>query len=152
SIIETVGQFERHLSLTPPYDRRHPDPRKSYGIHGVDLTMLLLRGNRAVQFVASLPVYLPHVVDELLGNGKPSWSFKGMGCDVGYHSPVPMYDSQEPLMDDCPFTGGKCYYDGSSLRAEEWYEQWLLHGTDEIWLMLEHEWRNRFGDTEGGAA
>ena len=86
--------------------------------------MILRKDNKAVQFTYS----------DCLG-----------GFDVGYHSPDPMYDDQEP-MENCNVIEGDCYYDGSSLRAVEWYNEFIFSGKDEelIWEKLERVWRGEF--------
>lgn len=96
-----------------------------------------------MQFVFSTGIYLPHVMAELKQNG--SICLKPMGYDVGYHSPKPMYDGQTPTHEDCEYTGGVCYCDGSGLRAEEWMEVFIAKGGEEIWTMLEQEYLERFG-------
>jgi len=141
-ITESVNDFQRTLSLSMPFDRRHPDPAKNYGIHGTDLRMIVYRDGLAIQFLAYLPVYLPHVADELASKCSSHSSynpFKGMGADVGYHSVTPRYKDQ-PIRDCDILKSGKCYYDGSGLLAEEWYTEFLKGGPDVIWTKLEARW------------
>jgi len=143
TIIENKNEFERILSIDPPFDKRHSDPKKNYGIHGINLRMVIRKNNNCTQFLAYLPVYLPHVSDELWNKKGKYNSFKGMGADVGYHAEKPQYEDQTAF--DCNLLdGGKCYYDGSGLRAEEWYKIFLEKGIDEIWTLLEEEWNDRF--------
>ena len=70
-----------------------------------------------------------------------------MGADVGYHSPVPHYEGQICSQDSCSYLGGKpCYYDGSSLRAEEWVRDILIpKGSDGVWESLEQEYARLLG-------
>jgi hypothetical protein len=147
TITQVVNGFERRLSMTPPYDRRHTDPSKNYGVHGVDLRLLLVKDKQAVQFVAYLPVYLPQTLDFWQGQAETVKTFliKGMGADVGYHALAPQYEGQSSMA-NCDATGGACYYDGSGLRAEEWYQEWLVHGNDHIWTKLEEEYLMRFSE------
>lgn len=124
-ISEMVNGFERILIMRP----------MSGFIH---MHMVLKRGNTAVQFVVYVP--LPHAV---------KLDARVTGMDVGYHSPVPMYSGQSTMGDeDCPYTNGACYYDGSSLRGDEWAKKWIKEGNDAIWADLEKEWHSRF-DVEG---
>ncbi len=144
SITETINGFVRILTMSAPFDLRNPNPNQNYGIHGMDLRMTLHKDDLAIHFVASLPVYLPHVVEELLqkhsGTGQSYNPFSGMGSDVGYHSLIQQYDSQE--MDDCDvLAGGKCYNGGSALQADEWYAEFLTGGLDRIWEKLEERWQ-----------
>ena len=70
---------------------------------------------------------------------------KPRGTDIGYHSPTPRYDGQTAMQQHCEHTGGICYYDGSSLRAdEEWMPQFLKGGTAWLWPRLEAEYRAVF--------
>ncbi|HTY35393.1 hypothetical protein [Mycobacterium sp.] len=66
-----------------------------------------------------------------------SWDRDGSAwhaSDVGYHSPTPRYDGQEPFSDSCTVLGGVCYYDGSGLRASEW-------ASDLVWLTETERWQ-----------
>ena len=145
SITETKNGYVRSLTLVPPFDKRHSNPNKNYGIGGINLRCELIKNCRAVQFVAFLGIHLPHVTEELWHNSKSIYNpFSGMDADVGYHSPTAQYEGQKPLQDDCPITKGLCYYDGSGLRAEKWYKIFLEEGIDKIWEMLEIEYVERF--------
>lgn len=42
---------ERIVEFTPAFDKRSSDPSKDYGIHGVDMRMVLKGENAATQFV-----------------------------------------------------------------------------------------------------
>ena len=95
--------------------------------------------------MALLPIHLPHFAEEL--SGKVLYE-NGMGAYVGYHSAMPVGQEQkitEPTGADCIWTGGRCFGDGSVLRAHEWYEVFLQEGMDRIWEMLEEEWTRIFG-------
>ena len=96
--------------------------------------------------------YLPETVEEYkkIGNKGLTSSIdltagKQLdGWDVGYHSPKPMFKGQIPH-EDCKFTGGKCYYDGSGLYAQDNEEILLRKGSEGVWAFLEKEWNTRFG-------
>lgn len=60
------------------------------------------------------------------------------GWDVGYHSPVALYTDQQPAECDM-MPSGKCFYDGSSLRATEWAKKFVEGGTDWLWPTMERE-------------
>ncbi len=132
--------MEKIIKFSKPFDKRHSDPSKNYGVGGV-LCWMILKGDKgAVQFQFSTGIYLPHVLEE--------WKQKGyapepMGYDVGYHSPTPMYEGQTS-MGDCDILGCECYYDGSGLRAEEWYKIFLAEGYESIWKLLEDDYKERF--------
>ncbi len=90
-----------------------------------------------------------------------------MAADIGYHSPKPLYEGQTPIrkvirpfkFEDgvvteaiygesipCPYVGNECYYDGSSLAAEEFYKILLRDGLleESIWNKLEEVYNNEF--------
>lgn len=149
TIKEEKNGFVRCLKMSVPFDRRHSDPQKNYGIHGITLNCILIKDKKAVQFAAYLPVYLPHVANELWNKDDRSYNpFKGMGADVGYHSPRPTYEGEKPIKEDCPYTEGECYYGGSATRAEEWYGDFLRRGLDFIWEKLETEFVEVFEETK----
>lgn len=126
-------EFERIVTMSGAFDKRHSDPSKNYGIHGVELRMVLKGPIGATQFVLYTGWHLPHVAAEI-GNSKP------MGADKGYHWPTPQYEGQDQM--DCAYVaGGKCYYDGSSLNAENTFETLLNKGSDGVWAELEEMYR-----------
>jgi hypothetical protein len=143
-----MNKFEREIVLVPAYDKRHKDPKKNYGIHGVELRFYLKKDNRAIQFVLNTNWQLPSVTNEMLNKYPSPKEVELLFCpvpyDLGYHSPVPMYDGQEPISDNCEITGGDCYYDGSTLAAENIYKILLYHGSDGVWKELERVWRDKF--------
>lgn len=147
-----ANQFERIVELTPAFDMRDPNPAKNYGIHPVELRMILKGERGAVQFVLHTGWHLSHVHDEFwrkhLVDGY-DWT-KPYPADLGYHSRYPIYEGQEPLGEDCPYVpGGVCYYDGSTLNAEPLYEVLLKEGSEGIWRHLEafyHETFAKFAD------
>lgn len=63
--------------------------------------------------------------------------------DVGYHSPVPTYEGQKVFSEDCGIIGGRCYYDGTSLGAEELLSRLSANGVDAVWDELEQWYRIR---------
>lgn len=134
--------MERITKFAPAYDKRDSNPSKNYGICSVRCWMMLRGDKGVVQFAFMTAMYLPHVAEEHKHKG---YFPEPMGMDVGYHSPKPMYEGQLK-MDECDFYEGGCYYDGSSLRAEEWFNIFLREGSDRIWEMLEQDYKERFGD------
>lgn len=59
-----MSALERIVRFYPAYDKRDPDPKKNYGIHGVELLMLVKGEKGAVQFKLSTNWQLPHVTKE----------------------------------------------------------------------------------------
>jgi hypothetical protein len=94
----------------------------------------LLRGVKgAVSFI-----WIPRPTDETnireteARVGRPMWP---LAVDVGYHRRERTSEWQSE-MEDCEIlgTGQVCYYDGSSLRAVEWLDEYLAHDQDEQWV------------------
>jgi hypothetical protein len=92
-------------TFLPAYDKRDPDPKKDYGIHSVELRMVLKGPEGAVQFVVLTNWQLPHVAKEterraLLGKLTDSLMgclFNPLPADLGYHSRKQMYEGQLPM-------------------------------------------------------
>lgn len=135
--------LERIVKFSKAYDKRNPNPFKNYGVGGVNCWMILKGDKGAVQFMFSTGIYLPHVLDEWNEKG---YANKPTGFNVGYHSPIPMYEGQTEH-NNCDFLpGGKCYYDSSGLLAEKWFEIFTEEGDEVIWKLLEKYYEERFND------
>src|SRR6266478_4794378 len=95
--------LERIVRFFPAWDKRDPDPKKNYGIHGVELLMALKGDKGAVQFKLFTQWNLPHVQEQtdvrfLQRPDKIGLClYHPMPADLGYHSKFPMYDGHEPM-------------------------------------------------------
>ena len=67
-----------------------------------------------------------------------------MATDLGYHSPVPMYEGHMPMDGDCDWTDGPCYYDGTSLGAAKPMFIRQNSGEEALFEYLEAHWKNIF--------
>lgn len=140
-----MAKFEKIIRVSPPYDKRHSDPKKNYGIGGMSLRFILKGTKGATQFVFLTGQYQKHVADELATKYDGRYnSFHGRGADIGYHSPVPHYEGQSICQNDCEVLGGPCYYDGSSLQAGDFEETFLREGEPAVWAMLEERYHEIF--------
>ena len=140
--------MDRIVEVTGAFDRRHPDPNKNYGIHGMALRFVLKGDKGAVQFVVYTNMHLPHVHEERYARRKPgeAWMDAPMGADIGYHAYAPQYEGQSVVQVSCPYlNGAPCYYDGFSLQAEEFMPEFLAGGSEAVWKMLEQRYRSIFG-------
>ena len=136
--------MERIVELSPAYDKRDPDPTKNYGIHGVNLRMVLKGQRGAVQFLLYTGWQLPHVRDEFKERAASV-----LPADVGYHSPVPMYEGQAEIAESCEYLDGRpCYYDGSSLAAERFFDVLTHEGDAGVWRELERYYVETFEELE----
>jgi hypothetical protein len=135
--------FTREIVFDPAFDKRDPDPKKNYGIHGVTLRFILKGELGVVCFVLYTNWQLPHITAEkqmrqyeAIG-GDPHWMERPQPVDLGYHSPVPRYEGQEPR-EACDYLDGKpCYFDGSGLNAQPVFERLLAEGDKGVWDALE---------------
>lgn len=139
-------KLERIIYFTPAYDKRPKAPGDpNYGIHGVTMSWYVTGGGQAVQFVTHTNWQLPEVQEEL--DAKVSLQFPHLSChplptDVGYHSSQPLYKGQTPIEADCKWTKGPCYYNGSSLYAQNIFEILVREGHEAVWKKLEEEFWN----------
>lgn len=147
---QTVGSFKRILNLIPAYDKTHSDPKKNYGVHGMDMLFILKGEKGATQFVVFTGMMLKHVREKQYASvdtSRPYWYciFEPTGVDIGYHSYTPRYDGQTSM--PCSVLEGQCYYDGSSLQAQEFLETFLSEGEDAVWKMLEEQYTELFEES-----
>lgn len=143
--------MERITKFLPAYDKRNPDPYKNYGIHGVELLMVLKGDKGAVEFVVYTHWHLPHVQEELIHNVKDSLdvrcSFVPMPSNLGYHSKEKRYYDQEIASEVCGYCDGKpCYCGGTSLGSEEVFKILVKEGSDGVWTFLEKYYYDIFGE------
>lgn len=148
-----MSDFERLVEFTPAWDQRNSDPSKNFGIHGVDLRMVLKGPAGAVQFVLFTGWQLPHVTDEFVAktaNGDNSaitveCRFLPQPAVRGYHSPTPRYEGQEVESADCAYLDGQsCYYGESALAADELYRLLVIGGSDAVWTELKVYYQHLF--------
>ena len=140
--------MKKLIELTPAYDKRNVDPNKNYGVHGVELRMVLKGKLGAVQFILYTNWYLPHVTIESRKEMSPGkyFLYEPLPADLGYHSPKPMYEGQNSI-GPCAYLNNKsCYYDGSGLNANRIYEVLLEKGSNGVWKELENYYIETFGE------
>lgn len=149
-----MSEFERIVNISPAFDKRTDNPKTNYRIGSCSIWFILKKDNKAVQFMFGTDWFLPETVKEYREQGvkgdKTSVKLRGEkdrgvdGWDIGYHSPTPEFEGQSSM--DCKFIeGGKCYYDGSGLRARENQEILIRKGSEGVWKFLKEEWEARFG-------
>ena len=137
----------KEIVFYPAYDKTDPDPKKNYGVNGVEMAFFLKGEHGAIQFKVLTNWNLPHVqkrMDSMKLNSIPYMFHKPMPSDIGYHSRVPQYDGQEKMTDNCPIIGGECYYDGSGLQAEKVFDILVEEGSEGVWKYMENDYEDRF--------
>ena len=146
--------MERIIKIRAAYDTRHTDPKKNYGIHGVQMYFYLKGTEGVVQFILSTNWHLPHVQNELdfkMDSKYPHLSCHPMPYDLGYHSPIPQHEGQTTVNEECDILDGKpCYYDGSTLNAQPIYEKLLKEGDEGMWSALEEFYNEIFKGGDNG--
>lgn len=141
---------EHWIECNAAYDRSDPDPKKSYGVHGVDMRWYVRGPEGAVQFVVYTNWHLPHVQERLDardGSKFPHVLCHPLPADIGYHARTAQYDGQTPITPDepCPLIGVPCYYDGSGLHAEKVFRILIEQGGDALWAYLDNYYNETFG-------
>lgn len=138
--------MKKEITFKPAFDKRNSDASKDYGIHGCDLKFILQGNEGAVQFVVYTNWLLKKNQEELdktIRYPYPHLMCHPMPADLGYHSPTPHYEDQEPL--DCDLLPNKkCYYDGSTFNAEPIYEILTTEGSEGVWKKLEEYYNSIF--------
>ncbi len=144
---EKNKNFERSIVFNPAFDKRHDDPKKNYGINGVEIYFYLKGTYGVIQFALNTGWQLPEVQKEYKADPRMNYPFAPMAMDLGYHSYVPMHEGHAPLTLECPLLEGeKCFYDGSGLQAMRIFDILIEKGEDAVWKELEEYYESRFGD------
>jgi len=136
----------RQIKIGGAYDKRHPDPKKNYGIGSMTLRFLLSGPNGGAQFVVYTGMHLPHVAEELWATPRSEHynPFEPMGVDIGYHDYRPHYEGQKSLECDL-LPGGRCFYDGTGLGASDFLPTFLAGGDEVVWPMLVERYTSLLG-------
>jgi len=139
---------KRIIRFDPAFDKRHSDPKKDYGIHGVTLGFYLKGNEGTVQFVIYTNWQMPHVQKEFdakMPDHKFPYMFhEPMAADLGYHSPHPMYKGQTKTSVKCEWLNDTCYYDGSGVNAKRVFDILRERGDGGVWEELEKTYRHYF--------
>ena len=141
----------KKVKFIPAFDKRNTNPKKNYGIHGVDILFTLKSKKGVIQFLIYTNWQLPNVQKEF-DNRPPDPKFpylfhEPMAADIEYHSYKPIYEGQEPSTNSCSLLGGKpCYYDGNSMKAEEYFNILRTGGDKKLWEVLAERYKDIFGE------
>lgn len=122
-----VGGLTRVISFRPGHVCTRTGPGR-HGRRGTDLLFMLIGPELAVEFI----VYTGWYPDWDQGAKKTV-----LPALLGYHSPTPRYEGQEPLTVSCEFLGGRpCYTDGSTLAAADVFKLFVQFGEEALWRRL----------------
>lgn len=141
-------KFKKRIQVRPAFDKRDPNPRKDYGIHGADMIFTLIGEKGAVTFCLYTNWHLPHVADELERRRHDHLLCRPLPADIGYHSPYPMYEDQYRREKVCEYIGVPCYQDGSASYADEFYKELVAKGSKGLWKKMKEYYKSRFENKE----
>lgn len=139
--------FTRKIRFRPSYNHIRPAPGDNYGIGEMRMWFILGGDKGAVQWMIGTGWYIKSARDHL-AKFPPRVHLLPSAWDLGYHAKEPQYEGQSVQDENCPETGGRCFYDGSALNAELLTEGFLAGGDEWVWSRLEAYYRYRF---EGAA-
>ncbi len=112
----------------------------SHGRHGLQIRFVAKGDKGAIQFLL-FTGWSPQSCDKSSIGSRDVHDWGGastMPADLGYHSRTPRYDGQEPIDNACEFCDGQpCYYDGSSLNADNAMYALVNGGDAALWAFLE---------------
>lgn len=140
--------LERKIIWRPAFDKRHVEPGKNYGVHGVEIEFQLLGEAGGVVFRISTNWMLPHVQAEsdarpLDENPHLRYMFhKPQSAGLDGHWKMPPYEGAYRY-ENCKITGGVCYCDGTSL-TDSVFNLLVEQGEEALWKRLEEayeEWK-----------
>lgn len=132
-----MTDFTRDVHVSQGFYLIRPDPHKNYGIGACRIFFNLIGPEGAVTFQVSTDWYPQRALDHL-SNFPKLEQHQPMGVDLGYHAHKPQFEGQNSMK--CHLLG-TCYYDGSTLNAENWIEGFICGGTDWLWPKLEEYYR-----------
>lgn len=145
-IEQTVGDFKRQIVFKPGFDWRHANSSRDYGIGAVRMWFILIGEHGAVQWQIGTDWFTESARNHLSKFSKPN-KLQPDGWDLGYHSKTPRYEGHDNMECDC-LPEKRCYYDGSSLLADNLVEGFLNGGDEWVWNRLEAYYAHIFGDKE----
>lgn len=128
---QEVNGITRKLQANAAYDLK----AEGFGIHGVELVVVVERKPVAIELLWMTGWHLPKVREGLDTLSTKHYEFSGIGS-VSYHSPIPLYEGQSLRASNCQVTGGKCYSDSSFLASGEIFDQFVAD-PDSLWKELE---------------
>ncbi len=132
-----MSEFSRIIKWSPGYDYRGDPEKRQYGAHGLEMRFLLRGPKATVQFV-------------VMTGWLPTWQHFGgppshevLPADVGYHADAPQYEGQTSM--ECKERSqGHCYYDGSSLAADDVFQLLVTKGDEAVWEELQRRYDHWF--------
>jgi len=155
-----VEELKKEIVFNPAYDRRNPDPTKNFGIGSVLCSMILSGNEGAVVFNFSTGMLLPSTIKEYIETGKACYKINSDGMvyflnipcalDIACHSKKPLDDDHSILNKTCDYIGQPCYYESSSIEADEYLQILIEKGSEPIWDLLTSYYNETFNKNKSG--
>lgn len=116
-----------------------PGTGGTHGRHGMEIRFAVKGEDGAIQFLLYTGWIPQRCEPSGIGCRECEWSSGPiMPADLGYHSRNPRYADQTPISDKCEFCDGQpCYYDGSSLNANDAMYALVNGGEKALWEFLD---------------
>ena len=144
-----MSEFKRVLGVTPPFDKRSPNPRKSYGIGSLRLYFAVVKDNKAVSVTIGTNSYLNSVLVDYSNSVIPirrkmylnKADYQGfMAFDIVWHKST---RSKKKGYECDLFKSGKCEFESSGIKSsqDKVAEIFVEQGEDGVWDYLEKEWK-----------
>ncbi len=128
--------LQRIIKFKPAFDKRDSEPSKNYGIHNMEMFMVLKGPLGAISFTVYTGWYLEHLDIK---------DFKPQGGCICYHSPHAQYEDQSISEAKCEFLDNKpCYCDCSYIAADYLFHKFVAEGEDTVWIELQNRYEITF--------
>lgn len=134
------------VTFQPAYDKRHPDPRKNYGVHGVHIYFAVIDEERGegLSFSVATNWHVPAVqreTDALPFNHQFPYLFhKPLAFAVQIHQKVRQHEYQHENQ-DCSITGGACYITDSATLGKSFLQTLIEGGDEALFARMEQQYR-----------
>lgn len=138
--------MKREIRFFPAFHRVNDDPKKNYGVHGVEIHFILSGDQGAVIFRIYTRWMLPQTYTYWREELRIKPRYEDSECsDAGvlFHSAKPSYESHAPSEDACPYLGAPCYQDIGFTMGREPRDLLVAEGDEAVWKWLETTYRER---------
>ena len=122
-----------------------PGSGGSHGRHGLNIRFVSKGEAGAVQFLLFTGWLPQYAKPSVIGSRDCEWGQYVLPADLGYHSKTPQYEGQKSSSFACEFCGDQpCYYDGSSLNANDAMYALVNGGDSALWDFLDAYYESTF--------
>jgi len=129
--------FERRVEFTAAYDKRNADPKRNYGIHGVNALFTLIGDLGAVRFVLFTSWEL-----DVLAQRAP------LPAQIEIHAMRKRWAPNTEGEDCDLLPGGKCFASCYYQLADDAYTALVEGGSEGLWGWMEQIYAEELGKEE----